>query len=34
MVDILNHAINEGEPEEEVVKSAFFLLDDCFRNLD
>ena len=30
--DILNHAIDEGEPEADNVVSAFILLDDSFQD--
>ena len=32
--DILNHAIDEGEPEADDVASAFHLLDDSFQDSD
>ena len=32
--DILNHAIDEGEPEADDVASAFLLLDDSFLDSD
>ena len=32
--DILNHAIDEGEPEADDVASAFLLLDDSFQDSD
>ena len=32
--DILNHTINEGEPEADDVASAFLLLDDSFQDSD
>ena len=32
--DILNHAIDEGEPEVDDVASAFLLLDDSFQDSD
>ena len=32
--DILNHAIDEGEPEVDDVASAFLLLDDSFLDSD
>ena len=32
--DILNHAIDEGEPEGDDVASAFLLLDDSFQDSD
>ena len=30
--DILNHAIDKGEPEADDVPSAFLLLDDSFQD--
>ena len=32
--DLLNHAIDEGEPEADNVASAFLLLDDSFQDSD
>ena len=32
--DILNHAIEEAEPEADDVASAFHLLDDSFQDSD
>ena len=32
--DILNHVINEGEPEADDVVSAFLLLDEIFPDSD
>ena len=32
--NILNHAIDEGEPEADDVPSAFLLLDDSFQDSD
>ena len=32
--DILNHAIEEGEPEADDVASAFLLLDESFQDFD
>ena len=32
--DILNNAIDEGEPEADDVASAFLLLDDSFQDSD
>ena len=32
--DILNHSINEGEPEADDVASAFLLLDDGYQDSD
>ena len=32
--DILNHAIDEGEPEADDVASAFHFLDDSFQDSD
>ena len=34
VADILNHAIDEGEPEADDVASAFLLLDDSFQDSD
>ena len=32
--DILNHTIDEGEPEADDVASAFHLLDESFQDSD